>query len=444
MAMSRQIRLLAGLIFAPAVSRGQAPACPTHMPRLLGAQATFIGQDLRPFQSTYSGPMSLVSAGDQALSQSYGVYGGMCVGAGFDVYLDGEMVRGSGISHAAGLAAVTNGDVLRQGSVDLGESPYLARGFVRWTHAFRGGSAATVSRAMDDLPRVVSDHRLEITAGRLATTDLFDVNRYANSTRTQFLSWVLFQNGAWDYAANTRGYSNGLALAWINSSWTLRAGVFQMPRQANGNAFDDDLGRARGENVELTLHAPRGAVVRMLAYLNYARMGRYAVADSVGTVVHSVPNVVTDDAPGRTKGGFGLNAELPLADDGETGVFARLGWNDGQNESFAFTEVDRHLSAGLQLAGSRWGRPTDHLGVAVAVDGLSSVHSAYLAAGGQGFLLGDGNLRYGPETLTEVYYRAQLGRWIEVSPDLQFIVNPGYNRDRGPATVLTMRFNARY
>jgi high affinity Mn2+ porin len=443
-AVRRHLRSVVWLVLAPIVAHSQAPACQSHVPRLLGAQATFIGQDLRSFQSPYSGPMSLVSTGDRQLSQSYGVYGGMCVGAGFDVYLDAEMVRGSGISHAAGLAAVTNGDVLRQGSVDLGQSPYLARGFVRWTHALRGGAPDTVARAMDDLARVVPDHRLEITAGRLASTDLFDLNRYANSTRTQFLNWVLFQNGAWDYAADTRGYSNGLAVAWINSSWTLRAGLFQMPRQANGNAFDNDLGQARGENVELTVNAPHGAIVRALAYLNYARMGRYAVADSIGAARHVAPNIVADDAPGRTKGGVGLNAELPLADDGETGVFARLGWNDGRNESFAFTEVDRHVSVGLQFAGGHWRRSKDRLGIAVAIDGLSSVHSAYLAAGGLGFLLGDGSLRYGPEILTEAYYRLQLGPWIEVSPDVQFITNPGYNRDRGPATVLTLRFNARY
>ena len=217
-----------------------------------------------------------------------------------------------------------------------------------------------------------------------------------------------------------------------------------MPRQANGNVFDDELSHARGENVELTLNAPHGAVVRVLAYLNHARMGRYAVVDSVGAAGNTTPDIVADDASGRTKGGFGLNAEIPLADDGETGIFARLGWNDGQNESFAFTEVDRHLSAGLQLAGVRWGRLKGHLGVAVALDGLSDVHSKYLMAGGQGFLLGDGKLRYGPEVLAEAYYRAQLGPWIEFSPDVEFIVNPGYNRDRGPATVLTLRFNARY
>ncbi|HEY8061822.1 MAG TPA: carbohydrate porin [Gemmatimonadales bacterium] len=444
MAVIRRAPLVAFLSLAPVVAGGQTPSCQSHVPKLLGAQLTVIGQDLRPFPSPYSGPMSLVGTGDQQVSQSYGLYGGMCVGAGIDVYVDAEMVRGSGISHAAGLAAVTNGDVLRQGSVDLGESPYLARGFIRWTHAFRGGSPDTVTRAMDDLPRIVNAHRLEITAGRLASTDLFDLNRYANSTRTQFLNWVLFQNGAWDYAANTRGYSNGLAVAWINSSWTLRAGVFQMPRQANGNVFDSDLGEARGENVELTFQAPHGAVVRVLAYLNYARMGRYRVADSIGAAMHTAPNIVADDAPGRTKGGVGLNAELPLADGGETGVFARLGWNDGQNESFAFTEVDRHLSTGLQLSGTHWGRPRDQIGLAIAVDGLSSAHSDYLAAGGQGFLLGDGTLRYGPEIPTEAYYRAQLAPWIELSPDVQFIENPGYNRDRGPATVLTLRFNARY
>ena len=436
--------LITGLAAVPGAARAQAPACRSHVPALLGAQATFIGQHLLPFHSRYAGPMSLRSDGDQQLSQSFGLYAGGCLGRGFDLYVDAEMIRGSGISHASGLAGVTNGDVLRQGSVDLGDAPYIARAFVRWTHAFGSRERDTVGRAPDDRPRVVSRRRVELTFGRLAATDLFDVNRYANATRTQFLDWVLFQNGAWDYAANTRGYSNGIAAAWITGSWTLRAGIFQMPTQANGNQFDGDLSHARGANVELTVAAPHGAVVRLLAYLNHARMGRYAVADSIGVTEHRPPDIVADDAPARTKFGLGLNAELPLADSGETGVFARLGWSDGHNESFAFTEVDTHASAGLQVAGARWGRRPDRLGIAIAADGLSRAHREYLAAGGQGFLLGDGQLRYGTEVVIELYYRLQLGSYLQLSPDVQFITNPGYNRDRGPAAVVSLRLNARY
>jgi carbohydrate-selective porin OprB len=297
----------------------------------------------------------------------------------------------------------------------------------------------SVVPSADALAGTVSARRVEVTAGKFAASDVFDLNRYANSTRTQFLDWVLFNNGAWDYAADTRGYSNGVTAAWINPGWTLRTGTFQMPTFANGNRFDGQLASARGDNVELTVAAPHDATLRVLAYVNHARMGRYAAATSSAAARGITPDVVSDDAPGRTKYGFAANAELPLSDDGNTGIFGRLGWNDGRNESFVFTEVDRHLSSGMQVSGARWRRSDDVFGIAIAVDGLSTSHRAYLAAGGHGFLLGDGALSYAPETISEAYYRLQFGAHVAVSPDAMLIVNPGYNRARGPAAVLTAR-----
>jgi hypothetical protein len=386
--------------------------------------------------------MSLVSTGDHQLSQSYGVYTGACAVRHVAVYVDAEMIHGAGISHASGLAGVTNGDVLRQGSVDLGNGPYVARAFARWTIPFASTERDTIVSGVDELSGIISARRIEVTAGKLAATDIFDLNRYANSTRTQFLDWVLFNDGAWDYAADTRGYSNGVAVAWITPAWSLRAGSFQMPTFANGDRFDNDLANARGDNIELTLSAPNDAVVRVLAYENHGRMGRYDAATALAQATGTTPNIVADDAPGRIKYGFGLNAEVPLTDDGDTGLFGRLGWNDGGTESFVFTEVDRHASLGIQAAGRRWHRPNDVFGIAAVVDGLSGPHRAYLAAGGSGFLLGDGALRYGPESIGEAYYRIQLGPHVAISPDAIFIANPGYNRDRGPATVLTLRVNA--
>jgi hypothetical protein len=296
---------------------------------------------------------------------------------------------------------------------------------------------------MDQLAGTVPSRRFEVTAGKFALSDMFDLNRYANNTRLQFLDWSLFQNTSWDFAADTRGYTNGVAFAWITPAWSLRAASVQMPRWANGNVFDDDVRLARGDNVELTIAAPHDAVVRLLAWRNTARMGRYAVANALA-VGGKAPDIVADDAPGRVKWGLGVNAELPLGDGGETGVFARAGWDDGATESFAFTEVDQHVSAGVQLAGARWGRADDRAGVAFVMHGISGVHQRYLELGGSGFLLGDGALRYGAETLLEAYYRIQLGAWVQLSPDLMYIANPGYNRDRGPAVVGSLRLSAHW
>jgi hypothetical protein len=192
--------------------------------------------------------------------------------------------------------------------------------------------------------------------------------------------------------------------------------------------LDWDLRHAHGDNVELELRPTGlGIVFRLLAYENYGRMGNYAEALARARGTGQPPDVGADDQPARRKVGLGLNIEQPLADSGETGAFLRLGWNDGRTEDFAFSEVDRHLSGGLQVAGTRWGRTEDRLAVALLLHGLSLDHRDYLAAGGIGFLLGD-----------------ELGHYTELTPGMQLIEHPGYNRDRGPAFVATLRLNLRY
>jgi hypothetical protein len=411
---------------------------------LLGAQLNYIAQDLLSFRSPYAGTNSLWPYGDRQMSQAYGVYVGGRIGTRLQAYVDVEWITGTGISNTTGLAGPTDGDVLRQGSVDLPKSPYVARAFLRYVVPLGGPSWDSLAAAPDQGAMVLSSRRLELTAGKLAVTDLIDVNRYASSTRLQFANWALFQNTAWDYAADTRGYSVGVAAAWIERRWSLRLASFLMPTFANGNILDWDVAHARGDEVEVTLGpTDAGTVVRVMGYLNHGRMGRYAAA-ILAAPPGQPPDIVKDDAPGRTKYGVGVNLEQPLADSGQTGLFARLGWADGKNEDFVFTEVDRHASLGIQIAGTRWRRGLDILGIAVVDHGLSDVHRQYLALGGLGFLLGDGGLNYGHERILEVYYRVQLGKYVQVSPDLQQIWNPGYNRARGPATVLGLRLNVRY
>ena len=411
-------------------------------PLILGTQIDIIHQRLLPFHALYSGPNSLQNTADAKTSEAFGLYTGMSVASHFEGYLDAEMIRGSGIGRTVGLAGITNGDVIRQGSADLGDGPYIARAFVRYT---LGGGAATdtLERAADQLPEIAREGRLEITAGKFALTDLFDLNRYANSTRLQFMNWALFNDAAWDYAADTRGFSNGVALNWVHPVWALRAAAMQMPLKANGNKFDGALDDAHGLNVELELHVPAlQSVVRALAFDNEARMGLYS--EALALAGGAPPDIAADDKPGRHKYGWALNLEQPIADSGETGAFLRYGWSDGASESFVFTEADRHLSVGVQLSGAHWGRRADRVAIATAIDGIVKAHQAYLAAGGEGFLLGDGALNYSEEQVVEAYYRVQCGKYVEVSPDYQYIRNPGYNRDRGPATVLGLRLNVRY
>lgn len=432
-------RLLAiAALIAPLTARAD-DASSNFIPQFLGAQYTFVDQHQGALRSPYAGPLSLKPQGDTAQSHAFGAYFGVPLPAHLEFYFDLEMFKGSGVSDGRGLGGLTNGDVIRSGTGALGKRPYVARRYLRYVWPL-GGDTVERERAQDQLPGREPIRRIEIKLGKLAVNDDFDKNRYANSTRSQFMNWSLWNDTAWDFAADTRGYTNGLMFAWIERGWALRYGLYQMPTEANGQTLEWPLGRARGEQIELAVQpAPDGWALRLLAFRNIARMGVYRDALAAAAGSGRPPDIRADDRDGRRKYGYAANFELPLADDSDTGLFARAGWNDGRTESFVFTEVDRTISLGVQISGARWGRADDRLGIALAIDALSPDHRAYLAAGGEGFVLGDGRLNYGRERILEAYYRVQLLPHLQISPDLQWIRNPGYNRDRGPVRFFGVR-----
>ena len=420
-------------------------------PMLLGAQYTFILQNQSRLHSPYAGSLSLDPNGDTQPTHTIGVYLGWAPLSWGQLYLDMEKFMGAGVSNATGLAGLTNGDVVREGASGLRKQFYIARSYARFMLPL-GDAVTAVDRGQDQMPGGEAATRLEMKIGRVALPDDFDQNRYASSPRTEFMDWSLWANTAWDYAANTRGYTDGIVIGYISPDWSLKYGLYMMPIRANYQTLEPSLRRAHGQNLELTLSPwPSGTIVRLLAYLNTARMGDYREALAIAAATATLPNIVADDREGRHKHGFGINAEQPLADHGDTGLFLRWGWNDGRTETFAFTEVDEVQSVGAQLSGSHWGRSDDHLAVAVVSESLSGPHRAYLAGGGSGFLLDDGRLNYGHEQILEAYYRAQQVwpqrpgplRW-QLSPDYQYVRNPGYNRDRGPVHFWSLRLHLEY
>lgn len=440
----RCITIAALIVVLPCAARGDDTTPRLFVPQLLGAQYTFIDQHQDALHSPYAGPLSLRADGDTEQSHTFGAYFGVQLPARLQFYFDVEMFKGEGVSGATGVAAIVNGDVVHSGNAGLGKRAYVARRYLRWTLPL-GSATHGVERAQDQLPGTEADRHLEAKLGRMTPGDDFDRNRYANSARTQFMDGAFFNALAWDYAADTRGYTNGLMVAYVSPHWTLRYGVYQMPTHANGQTLEWPLGRARGEQAQLTLReAPDGWALRMLVYRNIARMGVYRDALAIAAATGRMPDIRADDRDGRRKYGYAINAELPLADGGDTGLFARYGWNDGHTESFVFTEVDRDASLGAQVSGVHWHRAEDRLGIAVAMNALSRDHRAYLAAGGSGFLLGDERLDYGHEEIAEAYYAFQPFPHFTLSPDVQFIRNPGYNRDRGPARFVGIRAHLEY
>jgi high affinity Mn2+ porin len=279
--------------------------------------------------------------------------------------------------------------------------------------------------------------RLAVIVGKFAAPDIADDNRYSHDPRTQFLNWALVYNGAWDYPANVRGYTYGVAFDYNHShNVSFSYAVMTVPLVANGGALDWHLNKAQGQVAEMERRYKlfgRPGAFRPLAYLNHAHMGDY---NEVLQLMPVDPNIIKTRSY-RYKYGFGLNIDQELTDD--IGFFSRLGWNDGHTETWAFTEIDRTASAGLVMGGRQWCRPYDRVGLAGILNGLSGPHREYLAAGGYGFIIGDGRLNYGLEQILEMYYAFQIKPGLVLTFDFQEIGNPAYNRDRGPVSVYSLR-----
>jgi high affinity Mn2+ porin len=398
-------------------------------------QATTVVQANSYFAAPYDGPFSFSGQQETRTSFTSTLFAGARIWKGGEIYANPEAAGGRGLSGVNGIAGFPNGEVPRIGDPQI--TVHLARAFLRQIWALDSEREA-VSSDQNQLAGTVPRDRLTLTAGKFAASDLFDQNAYAHDPRGQFLNWSLMANTAWDYPADTWGYTWGFALEGRRGSWSARAGAFQMPTVANGPDLDWGIGYAHGVVGELERRVEvrgRPGTVRLLTFVNTARMGTYRSAlDQT-----SPPSVIATRVAGTYKYGFGLNVEQELTEG--VGAFARLGWNDGHTESFAFTPVDRTASAGLSFQGARWDRPGDTAGLAFGTNGLSGVHADYLAAGGNDFMLGDGRLNYAPEWILEMYYRWKLPYGFEVTADGQGILNPGYNRDRGPVGVGAIRLH---
>jgi high affinity Mn2+ porin len=415
-----------------------------NTPYWFSGQANVVLQWHPTFTAKYSGPNSLTAPAQSATTHILTFYAGYELTETTEVFLNVEYATGGGIGTALGLAGYTNLDSVRtvQG-VALSKAPYLARAMLRQIIPLTD-ERVKVDRDWAHLATSQPARRIEFRIGKFDLVDFFDFNSYGSDSHLQFLNWTVDNNGAYDYAANTRGYTDGAILEYDDHCFTVRFGEAMMPKVANDIHLDADLARARSENLEFefrgSLLPHRSGAVRLLSYLNHANMGNYekAIRDFKDGET-PLPNISFTRRQGRHKYGFGLNFEQELTS--QLGIFGRIGWSDGRNESFAYTECDRTLLFGAFTKGDRWRRRNDRAGVAFVANGIVAAHQQYLALGGIGFLLGDGALTYGPEKIIEGFYTAHLWRGFFISADLQHINNPGYNMARGPVTVLGGRFH---
>jgi high affinity Mn2+ porin len=403
------------------------------------AQATFVNQATPGFRSPYVGPNSLIpNQGRETSDVTF--YAGARLWQGGEVWVNPEIDQGFGLAGSLGVAGFTSGEAYKVGA----DYPYgrLHRAFFRQTIGL-GGDVETKSAGFNQFSGTQTSDRVVITIGKFGVPDVFDTNRYSHDPRGDFMNWSLVDTGTFDYAADAWGYTIGSAIEWYTGPWTLRGGLFDLSIAPNQTALDSRFGQFQwvGEIERRYAVLGQPGKVAVTGFLTRGRMGSFEDA----ILEAAINGGAADIAQVRSyssRGGISINLEQQLVEN--VGFFARAGWADGHKEPYEFTDIDRTVAAGFSISGKQWGRGEDTLGIAGVVNGISNVHQAFLNAGGLGILVGDGQLPHpGNEAILETYYSFP---WFaaKLTLDYQLVVNPAYNRDRGPASVFGVRLHTQY
>jgi high affinity Mn2+ porin len=402
-------------------------------------QTTLLEQYAAPFHSPYVGQNSLIpNQGRETLDVT--AFLGWRLWEGAELWVNPEIDQGFGLSTTLGVAGFTSGEAYKEGF----SYPYarLPRTFIRQTINL-GGDSEKVEGAANQFGETRTNNRLVLTIGKFAVTDVFDTNKYAHDPRKDFMNWALIDTATFDYAADAWGYTYGAAAEWYQGNWTLRGGWFDLSVVPNSTDLDASFDQFQWvaeieRRYDLWGHPGKIAVT---GFLSRGRMGSFQDAINLAQVTGGPANIAAVRKY-QSRAGISMNVEQEITSD--LGVFMRAGWADGNIEPYEFTDVDRTVAAGFSLKGKQWGRPDDTFGLAGIVNDISGVHQQFLNAGGLGILVGDGMLPHpSPEQIFETYYAFPLLA-STVTLDYQFIVNPAYNRDRGPVSVVGARMHLEF
>lgn len=416
------------------------------------AQVTGVYQYHPAFNAAYSGINSLNKNAEGAFSLTATIFAGRKLWKGAAIYFNPEVSGGEGLSHTEGVAGFPNGEIYRIGNPV--PTPFVARLYLQQNIRLGHCNDDVQPTDQNQLAGKKPSSRITITAGRFCLSDFFDDNTYSHDARGQFLNWSLMADGAWDFPADTRGYTEGIVIELIKPKWAVRISSVLVPAQANALKIDVHYNKANSETAEFE-HSwkikNKPGAFRVTGYITFSKAPYYknviqAIECGDTTTSNLLIGVISGHGEWNTYGGikYGFSGNFEQEIIPGIGVFARGSWNDGHSATWAFTEIDNSVQIGLSMTGQYWKRPTDVFGIAGAVNGISPLHREYLALGGYGFILGDGGLNYGSEGALEVYYKAQVASFIAISPDYQFIANPGYNKARGPVNVPGIRIHLEF
>ena len=405
------------------------------------AQATDVLQYKPPMRSPYEGANSLPGEEETANTVDGSLIFGVRPWRGGQFWFDADLNQGFAPGNTLGVAGFINGEGAKVGHA----SPYLrAQRYVFRQTIPLGGGAADVDSDMMEFGGPTTKNRVVVSIGKFSLTDVMDDNAYAHDPKHDFLNWALIDTGAWDYAADAWGFSTGAVVEWYEGDWTLRGGVMTLSREPNSAVLTKGFEQFQldGEIEYRQSWLGREGKLKLLGFLSRGRMGRFDDAIAVAEASGGPANTAFVRRY-RSRPGLSINVEQPVSD--VAGLFVRAGWADGRYESYEYTDIDSTFAAGGSVSGQRWGRKDDTAALALVVNGISRAHQGYLAHGGLGILVGDGRLPHpGAETILEAYYSLALVKGVNLTLDSQTVVNPAYNRDRGPAEVLGLRLHAEY
>ena len=405
------------------------------------AQTTFLPTGYPAFRSPYAGPNSLPGSGQARETWTTTAFLGVRLWQGGEFYFDPELAQGFGLNGTLGLAGFSNGEAQKAGAPFPKYRPQ--RYYIRQTFGL-GGEQEDVADAANQLPGKRDIDRVTVVVGRFAVGDFFDGNSYAKDPRADFMNWAMWSSGAYDFPADLPGFTRGAVAELNRKDWAVRVGVFEVPSAPNSDVLTFKTGGAVLEFEERHKIFDQPGKLRLGIFANRGNTGNYRQALAIAAFdpaidINTVMQSIRRENP---KYGFYANAEQQIAKD--IGLFARASWNDGQNETLSFTDIDRSLSGGVSIKGSYWGRSSDTIGLGGAINGLSSGHRDLLVAGGLGLLIGDGRLNYQPERILETYYALAIDKNFTVTADYQFITNPAYNADRGPVHIFSGRLHGEF
>jgi hypothetical protein len=421
------------------------------LPVNIHGQTTYVNQRYKNFTSSYSGENSLNAQNSLSYTWSGTLFFGARIAPNTDIYFNPEVISGVPFSGLVGLGGFTNGE----GSKATGAQAkfYSARAFARHTINQEGDKVVLEDQA-NQITQTISSNRVVLTGGQFSTLDIFDDSRYAKDPRIQFMNWGNMTYLAYDYAADARGYSWGLAGEWYLDNWVMRASRMLAPKSPNGRDLNWQIFNTYGDQVEVERQhniASLPGKVSILAYRNKMTLARFSDATNYidqdpnarqGTqAINNVRNSM------QIKTGIGIHGEQALTKD--LGIYARAFTSDGQTETMSFTEADNSISVGMGMNGTSWKRPKDTVGISMMQNGLSSYRRSYLQAGGVSYFIGDyaspsQTISYSPERIGEIYYNATVIKNVLAGFNFQHIINPAYNAARGPVNVLSFRIHAEF